>query len=174
MAQQRLSGLLRRFNRDPSFESDCRAAVQKTIDKGHASILSEEDAISAKYFLAHHSVYKGTKLRVVFDAAAPFNGKCLNDAILSGPAIQPSFPSVLIHFREGAVAWASDVEAMFCCFRLNATDANHFCFLWQDFTSFRLKVCRMDRVPFGATCSPSSQTNEQLGKQMWDKNPSMW
>ncbi|XP_045027713.1 uncharacterized protein LOC116922554 [Daphnia magna] len=117
MAQQRLSGLLRRFNRDPTFESDYRAAVQKTIDKGYASILSKEDAISAKYFLAHHGVYKGTKLRVVFDAAAPFNGKCLNDAILSGPALQPSLPSVLIQFREGAVAWASDVEAILRFFK---------------------------------------------------------
>lgn len=50
-----------------------------------------------------------SKLRVVFDAATPFQGKCLNDAILSNPAIQPSLPSVLIQFREEEIAWASDV-----------------------------------------------------------------
>ncbi|XP_045027151.1 uncharacterized protein LOC123470665 [Daphnia magna] len=153
MAQQRLDGLLRRFSRDAGFEADYRAAVQKTIDKGYATILSEEESFSAKYFLAHHGVYKGLKLRVVFDAAAPFQGKCLNDFILSGPALQPSLPSVLTQFREGAVAWASDVEAMFSRFRLNPSDANYFCFLWQDLSA-KFVVCRMDRLPFGATCSP--------------------
>lgn len=112
MTQQRLGGLLRQFSREPAYKKYYRAAVQKTTDKGYASVLSEEEAASAKYFLAHHGVYKGPKLRVVFDAAAPFQGKCLNDAILSGPALQPSLPSVLIQFRERAVAWASDVEAM--------------------------------------------------------------
>ena len=96
-------------------------------------------------------MYKGPKLRVVFDAAAPFQGKCLNDAILSGPALQPSLPSVLTQFREGTVAWASDVEAMFSRFRLNPSDANYFCFLWQDLSA-KPVVCRMDRLPFGATC----------------------
>ena len=153
MAQQRLGGLLRRFGRDPAFEEDYRAAIRKTIDKGYASILSEEEAASAKYFLAHHGVYKGPKLRVVFDAAAPFHGKSLNDAILSGPALQPPLPAVLIQFREGAVAWASDVEAMFSRFRLNPADADYFCFLWQE-SSQEPVGCRMDRLPFGATCSP--------------------
>jgi hypothetical protein len=74
MAQQRLDGLLRRFSRDAGFEADYRAAVQKTIDKGYATILSEEESCSAKYFLAHHGVYKGPKLRVVFDAAPHSRG----------------------------------------------------------------------------------------------------
>ena len=77
----------------------------------------------------------------------------MNDAILSGPALQSSLPSVLIQFREGAVAWASDVEAMFSRFRLNPSDANYFCFLWRDISA-KFVVCRMDRLPFGATCSP--------------------
>ncbi|XP_045035900.1 uncharacterized protein LOC116931615 [Daphnia magna] len=132
VTQQRLGGLLRRFSREPAFEKDYRAAVQKTIDKGYASVLSEEEAASAKYFLAHHGVYKGPKLRDVFDAAAPYQGKCFNNAILSGPALHPSLPSVLIQFREEAVAWASDVEAMFSRFRLNPSDANYFWFLWQE------------------------------------------
>ena len=99
MAQQRLGGLLRHFSRDPAFEVDyraIRAAVQKTIDKGYATILSEEEYLSAKYFLVHHGVYKEPKLRVVFDEAAPFQGICLNDAVLSGTALQPSLPLVLI------------------------------------------------------------------------------
>lgn len=151
MAQKRLDGLLRRFSRDAGFEADYRAAVQKTIDKGYATILSEEESFSAKYFLAHHGVYKGPKLRVVFDAAAPFQGKCLNDFILSGPSLQPSLPSVLTQFREGVVAWASDVEDMFSRFRLTPSDANYFCFLWQDLSA-KFVVCRMDRLSSCCGC----------------------
>ena len=77
-------------------------------------------------------MYKGPKLRVVFDAAAPFKEKCLNDTILSGQALQPVLPAVLIQFREREVAWAADVEAMFSRFRLRPADANYFCFLWRE------------------------------------------
>ncbi len=78
---------------------------------------------------------------------------CLNDAILSGPALQPPLPSVVIQFREGAIAWASDREAMFSRFRLNLSDANYFSFLWQ-VSPPKTAVCQMYRLPFGATCSP--------------------
>jgi hypothetical protein len=128
--------------------------MQKTFEKGYASLLSGTAAEEAKYFLVHHGVYKGPKLRVVFDAAAPFKGKCLNDAILSGPALQPVLPAVLIQFREGEVAWAADVEAMFSLFRLRPADANYFSFLWREVESADTIICRMDRLPFGATCSP--------------------
>jgi hypothetical protein len=154
MVEDRFRSLLRRFERDPQFEAEYRAAMKKTLDQGYASRLAGPTADEARYFLAHHGVYKGPKLRVVFDAAAPFKGKCLNDAILSGPALQPSFPAVLIQFREGEVAWASDVEAMFSRFRLRPADANFFCFLWKEPDSPDYIVCRMDRLPFGATCSP--------------------
>jgi hypothetical protein len=87
-------------------------------------------------------------LKVVFDAAAPFKGKCLNDAILSGPALQPSLSAILIQFREGEVAWASDVEAMVSRFRLRPADANFFCFLWKEPVSPDYIVCRMDRLTF--------------------------
>ena len=154
MAEDRFKSLLRRFERDPKFEADYRKAMQKTFEKGYASLLSGTAAEEAKYFLVHHGVYKGPKLRVVFDAAAPFKGKCLNDAILSGPALQQVLPAVLIQFREGEVAWAADVEAMFSLFRLRPADANYFCFLWREVESADTVICRMDRLPFGATCSP--------------------
>ncbi|XP_045023365.1 uncharacterized protein LOC123467557 [Daphnia magna] len=129
MAEDRFRNLTKRFERDPAFEKDYRAAMKKTLDKG-------------------------PKLRVVFDAAASYKGKCLNDAIISGPALQPSLPAVLINFREGEVAWSSDVEAMFSRFCLKPSDANFFCFFWQEPASTDTIVCRMDRLPFGATCSP--------------------
>ncbi|KAI9551057.1 hypothetical protein GHT06_007663 [Daphnia sinensis] len=128
MATNRWRSLLRRFDRDPDFEKDYRAAMAKTFEHGYASVL--QDQSDAKYFLAHHVVYKGPKLRVVFDAAATFRGKCLNDSIIAGPALQPSR------------------------FRLSEDDANYFCFLWGKEKATCPEICRMDRLPFGASCSP--------------------
>lgn len=109
--------------------------MQKTFDQGKASRLT--DPSDANYFLAHHGVYKGPKLRVVFDAAAPFKGKCLNDAIISGPALQPSLVNIILRFREGEIAWASDIEAMFSRFRLNEEDSKYFCFLREKRVVFK-------------------------------------
>jgi hypothetical protein len=126
--------------------------MAKTFDQGYASVL--QDPSDAKYFLAHYGVYKGPKLRLVFDAAATFRGKCLNDSIIAGPALQPSLAAVITRFRTHEIAWASNVEAMFSRFRLSEEDANYFCFLWRKEKSTSPDFCRMDRLPFGASCSP--------------------
>ncbi|XP_059350988.1 uncharacterized protein LOC132087913 [Daphnia carinata] len=152
LAENRLKSLLKRFERNSKFEEDYRRAMQKTFDHGYAS--RPLDPASAKYFLTHHGVYKGPNLRFVFDTAAPFRGKSLNDAIVSGPALQPALATVLSRFRQDEIAWASDIEAMFSRFRLNAEDANYFCFLWREKETHEPVVCRMDRLPFGASCSP--------------------
>jgi hypothetical protein len=53
--------------------------MKNTLDQGYASQFAGPAADEARYFLAHHGVYKGKKLRVVFDEAAPFKGKSLID-----------------------------------------------------------------------------------------------
>lgn len=50
---------------------------------------------------------------MVFDAAAHFQGKCLNDAMLTDPTFQNLLSAVLIKFREGKVVFTIDIEAMF-------------------------------------------------------------
>ena len=155
LAERRFSSLLRRFELDKKFETDYRTAMEKNFTQEYAVVLGQDAGETPdEYFLAHHGVYKGPKLRVVFDAAAKFRGKSLNDGILSGPAIQTPLPAVLTRFREGQVAWAADVEAMFSRVRLRPDDARYFRFLWKRKGEERTQVCEMRRLPFGATCSP--------------------
>jgi hypothetical protein len=92
-------------------------------------------------------------LRLVFDAAAKSHGKCLNDFISSGPALQNPLPAVLIRFREGAIAWSADIGAMFSRNRLKEKDRPYHRFLWpeEDGTN---STCEMTRVTFGVSCSP--------------------
>ena len=152
MVAHLFQSLLRRFQREPELERDYEAAMQKTTDQGYASRV--RDPSEEKYFLAHHGVYKGVKLRVVFDAAASFKGKSLNDAMLSGPALQPALAAVVTRFRQHEIAWASDIKAMFSRFQLSAEDSNYFCFLWRDRATLEPAVYKMDRLHFGASCSP--------------------
>ena len=92
--------------------------VQEELDQSYTSHVP--DPASARFFLQHHGALKGNKLRVAYDAATAFKGKCLDDAIISSPALQPSLGADITRFREGEIAWASDIEAMFIRFRLSS------------------------------------------------------
>ena len=98
MAENGLKSLLRRFEKDPDFEKDYDKAIKKYETEGYASRVQEDNGPA--FYLPHHGVYKNTlgpkKLRVVFNAAAPFRGKCLNDALYKGPAWLNQLPQVLI------------------------------------------------------------------------------
>ena len=98
-AQNRLAGLLlRRFQKDPLYEKAYRKAVDNYIREEYAirckvRVRPAELGRVDQYFLPHHGGMKkgdregGRKLRLVFDAAATFNGKSLKDALLTGPAL---------------------------------------------------------------------------------------
>ncbi|XP_045033912.1 uncharacterized protein LOC116935697 [Daphnia magna] len=154
LAEKRMKFLLRQFYEDPIFKEDYRQAMEKNFKMGYAVYVEDPSDSQPEYYLAHHGVKKGKKWRVVFDAAAKFNGRCLNNSIHSGPALQNSLTSVIIKFREGEIAWASDVEAMFSRIRLRTEDSRYFRFLWNQRGETESRVCEMRRLPFGATCSP--------------------
>ena len=73
---------------------------------------------------------KPNECRVVFDAAARFNGVSLNDQLYQGPDIANSLIGVLIHFREEEIALTADLEAMFHQVKVFPKDADARRFLW--------------------------------------------
>ena len=156
VAESRLKSLQKRFEKDPEFEKDYNTAIKKYVTEGYASQIVEEDGPA--FYLPHHGVYKTTlgpkKLRVVFNAASRFRGKCLNDALYKGPAWLNQLPQVLIKFRERKVAFTADIEAMFSRIRLTPTDARYHRFLWTDKETGQTSTYQMNRLTFGDCCSP--------------------
>lgn len=149
LAQNRVEGLIQRFKRAPDYERKYRAAMTTNFQEGYAVRISlNQIDLGPAYNLSHFGVFKGDnkeKLRIVYDAAAKYRGKCLNDSICSGPTLQNPLPSVLIKFREEAVAWSADIKAMFSFVRLSDLDANFHRFLWPD-EDGTTSICRMTRA----------------------------
>ncbi|KZS01904.1 Uncharacterized protein APZ42_001286, partial [Daphnia magna] len=125
MAKNRFQSLLRRFQTQPELERDYEAAMQKNLDQGYASRIQDPVDVNTSW-----PITECTRARNYASCLTP---------------PQPS--------RE-AIAWASDIEAMFSRFRLAAEDTKYFCFLWRDKKSAETMICKMERLPFGASCSP--------------------
>ena len=96
----------------------------------HARKLTAEEAKQTPprtWYLPIHPVVnpnKPGKVRVVNDAAAVYQGQSLNSNLRSGPDLLSSLVGVLLRFRNGAVAFAADVEAMFHQVRVSEKDAD--------------------------------------------------
>lgn len=106
LAEARLQYLKKHFRRDPELEVKYRDLIQECVDTGYARKLSQEEAATVSnitWYIPHHPVTnpkKPGKVRVVFDAAARFNGTSLNDQLLQGPCLTNDVTGVLIRFRE--------------------------------------------------------------------------
>ena len=163
MAEKRLEMLRRRLLKpgNKELESMYRQTMQGYIEKEYAKKLTKDESNTesqVRWYLPHHPVCnpnKPGKVRVVFDAAAEFNGTSLNKALLQGPDSTNSLIGVLLRFRKGNVALAADVESMFHQVRVPERDQQALRFLWwthgydnpPDVYAMRVHI-------FGATSSP--------------------
>ena len=134
-AEKRLQQLKRRFQRNPEFAAQYKTVMNDYIVKGYAVKLSEEEAArtsSHTWYLPHHGVINPnkSKVRVVYDAAALFEGTALNKELLQGPQLNNSLVGVLMRFRKDEVAVASDIESMFHRVACREDDTDALRFLW--------------------------------------------
>lgn len=167
MAERRFEQLEKRLRRDPDLCSRYCKSLNDYIEKGYAKKMTQEQVettSSRTYYLPHQAVInpkKPEKLRVVFDAAAKFRNRSLNDALVTGPDLVNSLVGVLMRFRCGAVTISADIESMFSRIRLPANDQDALRFFWKpDMTSpesaLESPKVYQNRVHiFGAKCSPA-------------------
>ncbi|KAG1656001.1 hypothetical protein GQR58_024198 [Nymphon striatum] len=87
----------------------------------------------------------------------------LNDILLTGPALQPDLPGVLMRFRRHKVVIIADITKMFLQIKRREGDRDMQRFLWRDLdTSKQPDVYRLTIVTFGPTSSPFSSIQTVL------------
>ena len=92
MARQRLENTEKRLKRSPEIGKAYGECIKKYMERGYVRKLKEDDHLTSRWFLPHFPVLRPdkdtTKTRIVFDAAAKFEGTSLNDQIYQGPQLQ--------------------------------------------------------------------------------------
>jgi len=160
-AEKRLMYLKRKFKKDASYEDLYRSTMDGYIQKGHARKLSKEEVSTQgprTWYLPHFGVtneHKPGKVRIVFDAAAEFNGTSLNKNLLQGPDRTNNLIGVLMRFRQERVALVADIEGMFHQIKVRREDQDSLRFLWwSDSIHEPPDEYTMNVHVFGATDSP--------------------
>ncbi|XP_072933724.1 uncharacterized protein [Epargyreus clarus] len=157
-ANYRLQSLLRKFHSDNVYAERYRHEVNKLFDNGYARVLGENEPCSNHVWYIPHfgvqNINKPGKLRLVFDAASKVEGVCLNDYLCTGPDLYNSLMGIMFRFRENEIVIMGDIKDMFLQIKIRAEDQNVLRFLWQESPDSQIKACVMQRLIFGATCSP--------------------
>ncbi|XP_070068035.1 uncharacterized protein [Drosophila takahashii] len=161
-ALNRLKCLQRKFLKQSELREQTQKEVDNLINKGYARKLTSKEIADqnerAWYLPTFITINpnKPGRVRLVWDAAAQSNGKCLNDYLLRGPdLLQPLF-DLLVSFRVGQVAICGDIAEMFHQIRVRPTDAHAQRFLWWDNgeKAGQPSVYSMSALTFGINCAP--------------------
>ena len=164
LAERGLSNLEQSLDKDSERAKAYYDTVESYIAKDYARKLSPTETAPKEpkntWYLPHHAVTnpnKQGKIRVVFDAAAPYKGTSLNDQLVTGPALLSSLVGVIMRFRLHAVAMIADFETRFFQVRVIEKDQPSLRFLWRGPNRDRPPdVYLMQAMIFGAKSSPTS------------------
>ncbi|XP_041983271.1 uncharacterized protein LOC121736254 [Aricia agestis] len=156
-ALSRLYNLENKLDKNLNLKIEYSKQVNNLLSSGYAELVSTPATSPRTWYLPHFSVVhpqKG-KVRLVFDAAAKCGGKCLNDALLTGPDLLQSLFGVLVRFREGKIAVVADIKEMFLQIKVIESDRDSLRFLWRgDDRNIPPREYRMTSLIFGAASSP--------------------
>ena len=116
------------------------------------------------YFLPHHGVIRSssttTKIRPVFNASSKSNtGNSLNDALCSGPTVQPDLFDILLRFLEGRFVLKSDIEKMFRQIFVEESHCKFLKIIWRLNPDEALRIYQLKTVTFGLKPAPFLATH---------------
>ena len=162
IAEKRLRSLENNLMKDEKKKEKYVTEIKKLLTNSYAEEIDESKSPQGlTWYLPHHSVFnvnKPDKLRVVFDCSSKFQGRSLNNSVLSGPDLANNLVGVLLRFREKKYAVTADIEAMFLQIKVPEIhrDALRFLF-WRDGNpGSEVKTYRMTRHLFGGTWSSTA------------------
>ncbi|XP_071094674.1 uncharacterized protein [Haliotis cracherodii] len=165
-ALKRLDSLKRKFNKDQKFSDDYKTFMEDILAKGYAEkvpIEELEGQTGKVWYIPHHGIYhprKISKIRVVFDCTASYQGVSLNNMLIQGPNSTNNLLGILLRFRQDSVAIMGDIESMFYRVKVPKEDRNYLRFYWwpRGDCDEKPEVYRMCVHLFGAISSSSCAT----------------
>ena len=117
LALNRLEHTEKRLLKNNDLGKQYASIIEEYARKGYIEKVDDLKNVNSGWYLPHFPVVRPeketTKVRIVFDGAAKFNGKSLNDAIHQGPKLQQDLVKVLLRFRRSPVALICDISKMY-------------------------------------------------------------
>jgi hypothetical protein len=161
-AEAQLHALERRLDRDPQIKEAYQASITNDVEKGYIRKLNKHEVqatVSNRInYLTHHPVRnpkKPGKVRRVYNAAAKYGGKSLNDFIYTGPDLLNPLFGVLLRFRQGRITLCSDIKDMFLQMRVVEKHLPALRFLYRESKDEEPSVYQCLRRPFGERSAPT-------------------
>ncbi|GBM42491.1 hypothetical protein AVEN_80009-1 [Araneus ventricosus] len=133
---------------------------------------------SETFYLPHNGVVReesiSTKQRVVFNGSAKSsNSVSLNEALYTGPKLQPDVFKILLNFRTFPIAISADIEKKDQQIRIHSKDADFQRIIWRTDTNQPLSTYRLLTVTYGTSCDPylAVRTLHQLAADEMSTSP---
>lgn len=135
--------------------------MDKVFQSGAAEVAIDTD--KEKWYLPLFGVYHPRtrgQIRGVFDSSAVYEGKPLNDMLLSGPNLTNSILGAILRFRSDEFAVSADIEQMFYRFPVTPDHRRFLRFFWykENNPDLPLMEYQMRVHVFGNRPSPAVAT----------------
>ncbi|XP_026747153.1 uncharacterized protein LOC113508367 [Trichoplusia ni] len=157
-AFRRLVNIEKKLDRGEDVKEYYEMQIQTLIENGYTEKAPVTTTKGKTFYLPHFAVVHPVKRkpRIVFDTAAKYEGRSLNNALLAGPDLLQSLFGVLLRFREGPVAVMADIQDMFLRVKVKEEDRDCLRFLWRGSRrTGKPEEYRMSSIIFGAASSPA-------------------
>ena len=159
MALRRLENTEKRFKKSKDVAQAYNKCTERYVQKGYVTKVQEPERSKSRCYLPHFLVLRPdkdtTKMRIVFDASAKYEGHSLNDLIYQGPKLQRELFDVLLRFTRQPVALLCDIAEMYLRIGLAHEGKPFHRFLWRRIDQDRQPDSyQFDRVVFGVNSSP--------------------
>ena len=137
MAKKRLVSTERKLIKDTEIAVAYQQVLNDYLNKKDiCHIPDEEPTPECQWLLPHFPVVRPekptSKVRIVFDGSAPFEGKSLNTEALTGLKLQSDIFDILVKFRKEWVALIVDISQMYHQLVIFPEDRLMHRFLWQN------------------------------------------
>ena len=159
MALKRLENTEKRLKKSPDVEQAYNKCIEQYVQKGYITKVQDSERLMSRWYLPHFPVLRPdketTKVRIVFEASARYEGHSLNELIHQGPKLQWELFDVLLRFRRQPVALVCDIAEMYLRIGIAHEDKPFHRFLWRGIDQdYQPDVYQFDRVMFGVNSSP--------------------